>query len=264
MSHKNKLALLGLVLGAAPAATVEAQGFQLDQFRAAETSNDGFAISTPNDLGHLDFGARLSLDYGLNPLVYEARIGDSATERYPVVEHQLSANVGLSLGLFDRVVVYAGLPATLFSQGSDMAPLLARADGTQVGDPYLGARVRLFGERTDVFALGLQLGLTFPLGDAASPSQTYTGERSVTFVPRLMGELRVADNRLRIGLNVGARVREGTDLLSLRVGHELTYGLGITGVLVPDVLDLLVEAYGATGFEGINGNGGFARVTRPR
>jgi outer membrane protein OmpA-like peptidoglycan-associated protein len=258
MSHKNKLALLGLVLGAAPAATVEAQGFQLDQFRAAETSNDGFAISSPNDLGHLDFGARLSLDYGLNPLVYEARVGDSGTERYPVVEHQLSANVGLSLGLFDRVVIYAGLPGTLFSQGSDMAPLLNRADGTQVGDPYLGARVRLFGERTDVFALGLQLGLTFPLAEATSPSQTYTGERSVTFVPRLMGELRVADNRLRIGLNVGARVRESSDLLSLRVGHELTYGLGITGVLVPDVLDLLVEAYGATGFESINGNGGFA------
>jgi hypothetical protein len=47
MSHKNKLALLGLVLGAAPAATVEAQGFQLDQFRAAETADDGFALSRP-------------------------------------------------------------------------------------------------------------------------------------------------------------------------------------------------------------------------
>ncbi|MBX7192829.1 MAG: OmpA family protein [Sandaracinaceae bacterium] len=255
---KNQLVLLGLALGTAPVAVAEAQGFQLDQFRAAETSNDGFAISSPNDLGHLDFGARLSLDYGLNPLVYEATIGHADTERYPVVEHMLTANVGLSLGLFDRVVIYAGLPATLFSTGSDMAPVSSRADGTQVGDPYLGARVRLFGERTDVFALGLQLGVTFPLGDATSPSQTFTGERAVTFVPRLMGELRVADNRLRIGLNVGARVRESTDLLALRVGHELTYGLGITGVLVPDVLDLLVEAYGATGFETLNGNGGFA------
>ncbi len=253
---------LGLGLGVgflslSSASVAEAQGFQLDQFRAAETSNDGFAISSPNDLGHLDFGARLSLDYGLNPLVYEAQIGMAETERYPVVEHMLTANVGLSLGLFDRVVVYAGLPATLFSTGSEMVAASQRADGTQVGDPYLGVRVRLFGERTDAFALGLQLGVTFPLADATSPSQTYTGERSVTFVPRLMGEVRLADNRVRIGLNVGARVRESTDLLSLRVGHELTYGVGVIGVLVPDVLDLLVEAYGATGFETLNGNGGF-------
>ncbi|MFO0710168.1 MAG: OmpA family protein [Sandaracinus sp.] len=247
----------GVALMAATADKAEAQGFQLNQFRAAETSNDGFAISSPNDLGHLDFGARLSLDYALNPLVYESQIGMANTERYSVVENQLSMNVGLALGLFDRVVVYAGMPATLFSNGSDMAPTTSRADGTQVGDPYLGVRVRLFGERQDVFALGLQLGLTFPLGDAASATQSYTGERSVTFVPRLMGEIRLADNRLRIGLNVGARIREGTDLLALRVGHELTFGAGITGVVVPDVFDLMLELYGATGFETLNDRGGF-------
>jgi outer membrane protein OmpA-like peptidoglycan-associated protein len=247
----------GVALMAATADKAEAQGFQLNQFRAAETSNDGFAISSPNDLGHLDFGARLSLDYALNPLVYESQIGMANTERYSVVENQLSMNVGLALGLFDRVVVYAGKPATLFSNGSDMAPTTSRADGTQVGDPYLGVRVRLFGERQDVFALGLQLGLTFPLGDAASATQSYTGERSVTFVPRLMGEIRLADNRLRIGLNVGARIREGTDLLALRVGHELTFGAGITGVVVPDVFDLMLELYGATGFETLNDRGGF-------
>ncbi len=256
--------LRGLAAGAAlavglalPSASAQAQGFQLDQFRQAETSNDGFAIASPNDLGHLDFGARLSLDYALNPLVYEAAIGDASSERYSVVEHQLAMNVTLALGLFDRVVLFAGLPATLYSEGSDMAPAGARADGTAVGDPYLGARVRLFGEREDVFALGLQLALTFPLADAAASDQMYTGERSVTFVPKLMGELRLLDRRLRIGLNLGARIREGTDLTSLRVGHELTYGLGVIGVVVPDVFDVVAELYGATGFETLNDRGGF-------
>jgi len=257
------LAGSGLLAGLAFAgSTAQAQGFQLNQFRAAETSNDGFAISSPNDLGHLDLGARLTLDYANNPLVYEERIGDAGSERYSVVEHMLSMNVAIALGLFDRVVVFAGLPATLFSDGSTMAAI--RADGTQIGDPYLGVRVRLFGERQDIFALGLQLALTFPLGDAASATQSYSGERSVTFVPRLMGELRLADNRLRIGLNVGARVREGTDLPALRVGHELTFGAGIIGVVVPDVFDLLVELYGASGFEQLNGMGGFGgRASSP-
>ncbi|GAB4111686.1 MAG: hypothetical protein OHK0013_47770 [Sandaracinaceae bacterium] len=250
--------LAGAAMATVSIGTAEAQGFQLNQFRAAETSNDGFAISTPNDLGHLDFGARLTLDYGLNPLVYESRLGDASSEERAIIEHMLSANVGLSLGLFDRVVVFAGLPMTLWSQGNGLMGRDPAADGTAVGDPYLGARVRLFGERTDVFALGLQVALTFPLGDAASAAQTFTGERSVTFLPRLMGELRLADNRLRINLNVGARIREATDLGStLRVGHELTLGAGVIGVLVPDVLDLLVELYGATGFETLNDRGGF-------
>jgi outer membrane protein OmpA-like peptidoglycan-associated protein len=150
------------------------------------------------------------------------------------------------------------MPMTLWSQGNGLAGRDPAADGTAVGDPYLGARVRLFGERNDVFALGLQVALTFPLGDAASSAQTFTGERSVTFLPRLMGELRLADNRLRITLNVGARIREATDLGSaLRIGHELTLGAGVIGVLVPDVLDLLVELYGSTGFETLNDRGGF-------
>ncbi len=250
------LGAAGLTLATVSVGTAEAQGFQLDQFRAAETSNDGFAISSPSDLGHLDFGARLTLDYGLNPLVYEANVGDAGSERYSIIEHQLNANVGLALGLFDRVVIFAGLPATLWSQGNGMAADPS-PDGTAIGDPYLGVRVRLFGERQDVFALGLQLALTFPLGDAASSTQQFTGERSVTFLPRLMGEIRLADNRLRIGLNVGARVRESSDLGPLRIGHELTFGAGLTGVLVPDVLDLLVEVYGATGFETLNNRGGF-------
>jgi outer membrane protein OmpA-like peptidoglycan-associated protein len=249
--------VVGVGLAAAPLGTAEAQGFQLDQFRAAETSNDGFAISSPNDLGHLDVGARLTFDYAANPLVYETRVGDATSEERAIVEHMLAMNVGLSLGLFDRVVVFAGLPATLWSQGNGLAGRDPSPDGTQIGDPYLGARVRLFGERQDVFALGLQVALTFPLGDAASSTQQFTGERAVTFIPRLMGELRLADNRVRIGLNVGARVREGTDLGPLRVGHELTLGAGVIGVLVPDVLDLLVELYGATGFESLNDRGGF-------
>ncbi len=245
----------GLVLAATSPGVAEAQGFQLNQYRMAETSNDGFAISSPSDLGHLDVGARLTLDYALNPLVYEEQIGMAGTERYSVVENQLSLNAAFALGLFDRVVVFAGLPATLFSNGSEMAAI--RADGTQIGDPYLGVRVRLFGERQDVFALGVQVALTFPMGNGLSATQSYTGESSVTFVPRLMGELRLADNRLRIGLNVGARIRESSDVLALRIGHELTFGAGVIGVVVPDVFDLLLELYGATGFESLNDRGGF-------
>ena len=240
------------------AASVDAQtpGFVLSQFRAAETSNDGLQLSSPGSLGHLDFGARLSVDYSLNPLVLETRLGDASTERQAIVEHLLSANLGLAFGLFVRVVMYGGVPVTLWSVGSSGGGLPG-ADGTAAGDPYLGVRVRLLGERNDVFALGIQLGLTFPMGDAVAPTQLFSGERAVTFLPRVMGEIRLLENRLRILLNVGARVRESTDLGNLRVGHELTFGAGLIGVAVPEVLDVVAEVVGATGFTSSMGRGGF-------
>lgn len=239
-------------------ASVDAQtpGFVLSQFRAAETSNDGLQVSSPSSLGHLDFGARLSVDYSLNPLVFETRLGDPSTERQKIVEHLLSANLGLALGLFDRVVMYGGVPMTLWSAGSGGSGLPA-ADGTAAGDPYLGVRVRLLGEQNDVFGLGVQLGLTFPMGDAVAPTQLFSGERAVTFLPRVMGEVRLLENRFRILLNVGARIRESTDLGNLRVGHELTFGAGLIGVAVPDVLDVVAEVVGATGFTSSMGRGGF-------
>ncbi|MDW8247660.1 MAG: transporter, partial [Sandaracinaceae bacterium] len=247
------LLVLGALRGRVEA---QGQGIYLNQYRMAETAIDGFALSTPNDLGHLNGSARLAIDYALNPLVYEAMVGRADTERYPYVENMLSSNVALALGLFDRLVLYGGLPATLFSDGNSMAAL--RADGTQVGDPYVGARLRLFGERSDPFALGLQVALSLPLSEAASASQSYSGERSVTFLPRLAAQLRLANNRLRLGLNLGARIREHSEIQQLRVGHELTYGAGLVAELVAETVDLVLEAYGATGFEqGRDGRGGF-------
>lgn len=263
-----RLSALSLVAGVAASAwsssaAAQTPGFALNQFRAAETSNDGIEVSSPNSLGHLDVGARLSLDYGLNPLVVETRLGDASSERQAIVEQLLSGNLGLALGLFDRVVVYGGVPMTLWSTGSGDASLPS-ADGTALGDPYLGVRVRLLGERNDVFALGIQLGLTFPMGDAIAPTQLFTGERAVTFQPRVMGEVRLLENRLRINLNVGARVRETSDLGNLRVGHELTFGVGVIGVVVPDVVDVIAELVGATGFASSMGRGGlFGRENTP-
>ena len=244
--RRRHLAYLApILLFATPAYAQE--GFTLNQFHLAESATDGFAISRPNDLGHLEPSVRLSADYVHDPLVYETRLGDPSTQSTRIVEHLLTGQLALAFGLFDRVVIFAGLPVSLFSQG-DGAPGFPSADGTAVGDPYFGVRVRLFGEASDPFALGLQLGGTAPLGDAVQGSQAFSGERNFTFVPRINAEVRPHE-RLRIALNVGARIRESSQLFNLTVGHELTYGLGVTLVAVPNVLDLLVEAYGATAFE---------------
>ncbi len=241
--------VLGRALGALGlgASSTSAQSVRLDQYRMAETPEDGFAVSRPNDLGHLRFGFRLDVDYSLNPLVYQLRGSDSTTEVTPVVEHLLAGQLGVSFGLFDRLVISAGVPVNFLMEGN-LVEGQPRADGTSLGDVYLSLRGRLFGERTDAFALSLQVTGTAPTANAARFQSRFAGEANFTVHPELLMEVRIADV-VRITGNVGALIRERQDFGSLLVRSELTWAVGVYAGLVPNVLDLAVESWGATGFD---------------
>ncbi|MEC7524214.1 MAG: OmpA family protein [Myxococcota bacterium] len=242
------VALSAFAVALALTSGVHAQAVHLDQYRAAETGEDGFAVSRPDDLGHLRWSARLHLDYAYSPLVYESTLGDSGSER-AVVEHQLAAQAAFAFGLFDRLVLFGGLPVTLLMEGDEIDGV-ARPDGAGLGDLWLGARGRLFGERDDVFALGAQLTATFPTAQAADAAMRFNGEDGVTLHPELLAELRPGAG-IRITLDLGARLRTTDRARSnaLTVGHELTYALGLTVPVVEDVLDVHAELFGASSFE---------------
>jgi outer membrane protein OmpA-like peptidoglycan-associated protein len=241
---------------ALPAPAAAQPSGTLNRFRAGETPEDDFHLSRPTDLGHLRFGAQLHLDYALDPLVYEEVRGSSATERFSIVEHQLTANVGLSIGLFDRLVIYGGLPVTLLLEGQTDPVLdvlgVPRAEGAGLADAYLGARLRLFGEAADAGALALQVTATFPTSDVPGTS-SYRGDPFLTVHPELVAEVRPGS--ARIVLNVGARFREetGSATGNLAFGHELTYGVGFGIPMWTDTddrthLDALAQIYGDTAF----------------
>lgn len=236
----------------------------LNQFRASETPNDAFSISRPDDLGHMNLGAQLHIDYANDPLVYEQRLGDSNTEEHRIVAHELTAQVGLSFGLFDRLVIYAGVPVVIWMDGEDdgaQAVGIPPADGFGLGDVYLGARFRILGESDDVFALGLQVTGTFPTGQG-----NWRGDNFLSIEPELLAEIRA--DILRITMNVGARIRDDADFTpsqssnnetvngeTVTVGDQLTYALGITVPLFGDHrepgtsrLDLHAQVWGATNF----------------
>jgi outer membrane protein OmpA-like peptidoglycan-associated protein len=252
---------LGLSLLASAHAAAQTDPVHLDQYRPAPSVDDGFAISRPDDRGHLLFGARLDLDYALNPLVAERTVGDATTEEGSVVEHQLAAHLNLSLGLFDRLVIFAGLPVNLVQSGAAFGPLPG-GDGAGLGDVFVGARGRLAGEPSDVFALGLQLLATFPTAIVADDGQRYSGERGVTVHPSVLLELRPTQ-WLRVTGNVGARFRTESPATvgNLTVGHELTFGVGLTAEAVEDLLSLYLEGWGSSTFETFGQSG--AREATP-
>ncbi len=247
------------------AGSADAQSVQLDQFRPAVTAEDGFQVNRPDDRGHLRFGAQLSLDYALNPLVYEDNLGSASSERASIVEHQLAAHVGLSLSLVDRIVLYATLPVNLLMTGTDAPPApFSGADGTGLSDVWLGGRVRLFGERNDVFALAIQATFVLPTAMWANASQTYSGDQGLVVHPELLGEIRFGGG-WRLTMNVGGRFRavDRSRLgpvpagmnpdTRLNVSQELTGGLGLSMPIWSDTegrsVGLQLEAYGATTVE---------------
>jgi outer membrane protein OmpA-like peptidoglycan-associated protein len=254
MKRAFSIALTLSALLGAPALAGAQGSVTLGHFRPAETAEDGFALSRPDDRGHLRFGAQLMLDYANDPLVF-LPAASSMRPEIGVVRNQFVAHVGVHLGLFDRLVLFAGMPFNVLMEGAGPMAGLAytRADGPGLGDTSLGGRVRLYGERADVLALALQATFTLPTAQWSDATQHYSGERGGTLTPEVVAEARYQG--FRFTLNLGARLRftDEARLETITIGHELTWGAGITIPIVDQESNGIgltghVEAYGATSF----------------
>ena len=239
--------LLG-VLG--PSGVGHAQQFDLNQFRASETTQDGFAVSTADDQGHLRFGAQLYLDYSDDPLLFAGS---------KVVHQQLTGELIASLGLWDRLIVFTGLRYHFMLRGGTsglpLGPLQALAPtGSGLGDLRIGARVRAWGEEEDIAQIALQGALYVHSASMADADQNYRG--GPTDSPRLGGDLELlatfnATDDVHLSTNLGYLFRKDVVLPpDAKVGDVFTFGLGAIWELFDDRLALIAEFSGSTGFGG--------------
>jgi large repetitive protein len=240
------LSLSGLWAGGSAA---NAQSITLDRYSAAETVRDGFYLSRPDDRGHGRYGFDLHLDYANDPLVLELDPGDADSETARVVSDQLVAHLGGWVSAANRLLFFAGIDTSLLMEGETFRdPVtggsVSPADGTSLGDARLGARLRLLGESEDFFAAALQLTASFPLAELADDGQNFAGEESLTLLPELLVELRLAG--LRITGNAGILVRDELNIGGAPLGTELRFGVGLTLPIVKERLDALVEVFGTT------------------
>ncbi len=246
---RRALAALALAAGGLGGTAVASAQVTLDAFRPTETADDGFAVRSSSVLEHLVLEGQVMADYANDPLVYELELGDPDSETARVVAHELVGSAVISLGLFDRLMVFAGGSLVLLMKGDDASGLtgVAPADGFGLGDVFAGGRLRLVGGGRDGFGLALQAAMTAPLS-RIDDDQAYRGEDTVTFLPSLVADYR--SGPLRVAFNVGARVRANETIAgNTTIGDELNYGLGIIYGLVPDTFDLHVEAHGKTSIQ---------------
>ena len=258
--------LLALAMGMLGFSAGAQAQIDLNQFRPAELATDGFVVSTAKDQGHKRFGVQLVADYSDDPLVFEADLSNPGSESTQLVDQQLTGHLVFSLGLWDRLVIFAGLPYHFILRGDDLtgtgfAPQLSqRGDG--LGDAYLGTRIRILGKDDSLIQLAVQGTLNINTASLADDNNFYRGgPDSKPYLgghPEVLATFNIGE-RIHLSANLGYRIRENGQIANLQLGDELTYGLGGIFEVINNKLDVIVEGYGRTGLADGTGSNGFAK-----
>jgi len=235
------LVVAGLLL---VAGTASAQGprVSLLNFQPAAGPDNIYVTETGEIPKHLSPAAAILLSYAHRPL----QLYNVATERNvrDVVSYQLNFDLMLAMGLWDRVEIGVGLPATL-AQDSDGLDGFGRGAGASlsggIGDIRLVPKGRIATVGPVSFAVALPI--TFPTGS----KEDFLGDDTVTFTPKAV--ISLAMNRVNAGINVGYRIRGERSFQvpgtanNVVVDDELVMSAGVRVEAWKGVMDVLADTY---------------------
>ncbi len=232
--------LFGALIGTSRASAQS--GFSVERYRMPPSADDGLGLYLPWTPGHLVLDARLGIDYAHAPLVLSEDDGTDRTRRAAIVEHALSTDLAVSLGILDRLAVWVALPIVLY-QGGDADPSVTAPSAQALGDMEIGVRGALVGERTPPsdgfgFGLGIAGSLVLPTGSAESLS----GDGEVGFRAGLVAALTHAV--VTPIASLGFAYRPERTYQGGYAASELTYGVGLH--LMFDPARIEAELRGAT------------------
>lgn len=216
-------------------------GVASDQYLPPAGPEDSFSVRSPEAGEHMQLTLRANIDYVRNPLVYETRRGSSETERVALVRDQLRLWLGGSLALWKRWLVFARLPLDLVMAGEALGEL-PTATGFGLGDLGLGIRGLIW--EAGALRLGMQLSATLPTAHTRADTPSVAGDSGATLIPRVLGELRFG--WIRLGLDLGLRLRRTVALPSTRISHQLLFALAVRAPLAGELLHASAELFGTT------------------
>lgn len=209
-------AMLVLVLGGTGHAQSahEARDFDVERFQptSARTGILGTEAGAPIAAGTWDLG----LVFGLAD---DVLVVDDGTTTTALVSRRTTATFVGAIGLRDRLELGFAVPVILDQErppmlGDTTTMLAPLSDG--LGDLRIVPKLGLI--RGD-FALALVAALTLPTGDG-----DYRGDGGLTFAPAIAASRDLG--RLALAANLGARLRDSSHMLNLRVDDELFTEVG--------------------------------------
>lgn len=203
---------------------------------------------------HLGFGLGLALQYQRNPFVIHnvEPDGSRGDLRTAVVKDLAVGEIYGFLGLYKRLTLGLSMPLALYQSGSTVTDTGEIAPGGDLstfgwGDVALHAKAHLHTFQSAGLSFAALLSVTAPTGQF---SESFQGEESVTFRPRLVAEY--VHRYMSVAVNLGAIIRvkeveffEG----NFKQGQQFTYGLGLAATPSRKVpLTILGELFGRTDF----------------
>jgi outer membrane protein OmpA-like peptidoglycan-associated protein len=231
------VAALLLALANGRWAAAQSRAFDLDAVAPAITGGDFLATEGAGTITPWSSRVGVSYRYLDRPLTVEQ---GGRREALVTTRSVLEISGAVQLGRWAGVAI--ALPFLAETSGSGVE------SGAALGDLRLVPRVELL--RARGVGLALLAGLRLPTGD----TNRFLGEGMVVFEPRLAFQADVARRIVRLGVNVGARVREARRYGDLEVGHQGFASLALT-IAPSRYVDGTIELHGTTALSSRFGEG---------
>jgi outer membrane protein OmpA-like peptidoglycan-associated protein len=251
------LAAALIVVVAAPMHEAKAQTLQGNNIQLFNPTPGpkGFFSREYAEVGyHLEPYVALWLNYARAPLVRYRLNADGTTQLdREVISHQLAVDIVGAIAFWQILEVGVGIPFTAYQAGDGLPASSSTAAQSLAaitfGDLRLQPKVQFL--NTEHVHLGAAVMVTFPTGSKAN----FTGEQSLTGVPRLLANFRFVDDRLNFGVDLGVRLRAPATLGNIVFSHELVWGGHLSFEIIKNRLTAGIEFYGSMGFPKIRPDG---------
>ncbi len=248
MFRKRRVAARVATVGAALVASTSlaqtqlVQGFAAQNYDPSYAGDNFFAAPQATVKGHLLPAAKLTFNYGYNPVRIIGPNGQVIPQG-TVIKDQLYFHVDLSLALLERLRIDVGLPVAAVQTGDPQSPGSPGVQGGRLGDMRVGLRGSLLGTAKDVFALGVQGDLVLPTGSPAD----FTGAGSTRGHLRVLASGAFAE-RFIYSAGLGVMIAPHQDVGLGDVGTSLTYSAGAAMLFADGAFQVGPELFGSTVF----------------
>ena len=242
---KSALASAVLLSGATSAQAAD-EGLSIQRFQPAPGGTLNYNhVEGASVLRSLQPAFGLTFNYAYLPLTLRS-VGSDTTQT--LLTSDLAVDVTAALGILDWLQLGVAVPYTLSQAQPDVSSLgLTPVASSALGDIRAAIRLRMLA--TDRLLLSLSLPMSLDTGSEAD----LHGELGMTFEPRLLAEARL--DGLRLGGQVGYKVRPAGSYLQLDYSSEVTFGFGGELGVVEDHLALVGELFGTLAPGSTNGDG---------
>jgi uncharacterized protein (TIGR03382 family) len=205
---------------AAEAQTMEPGTFPVERFRLSTDAQGLFDVEWAESGGAGSFSVGLWIGAANDPLVVYRDTGDDRDVQGSLVESRIGAELVGSFAIARWLAIGLEVPLILYQDRDStqaVAPMgLAEIEATGLGDLRVVPKLTLLHQDRHGIGLALIPSVTFP---TSSQDDAYFGDDGVTFAPEAALSRRFG--AFRVGINLGARFRESSQLVNLTVDDEL-------------------------------------------